>query len=199
MSVTSDISPDIPVNAMINNVVRDTAIFLETEIKRLWETRELFKKILKMDPDNANAQQQIQELTAQLQTDIKALLDLRRDSEFLSDDMAVIIRNEGFCPDCGEKNEHVGQTTHQRSFDFNESFEDWRDVALTEQRFKAFTHSSSFVGNVRYDSDTNKMTMVLNGESYDFCDVPERKFDALEGATSVGKTFNDTIKGQHDC
>mgnify|MGYP000347377807 CR=1 FL=1 len=43
------------------------------------------------------------------------------------------------------------------------------------------------------------MIMILNGETYRFCDVPERKFDTLEGATSVGKAFNDVIKGQHDC
>ena len=84
-------------------------------------------------------------------------------------------------------------------FKFDETIDDgWREV-VSSPRFEAFTNSSSFVGNVRYDRDTNQMTMILNGKEYDFCDVPERKFDSLKGSTSMGKAFNDTIKGQHDC
>jgi hypothetical protein len=89
--------------------------------------------------------------------------------------------------------------TNSESFSFEESYKDWQEVVRTEQRFRAFTNTSSFVGNVRYDRDNQEMTMILNGKEYNFCNVPERKFDTLMGATSVGKAFNDVIKGQHDC
>lgn len=43
------------------------------------------------------------------------------------------------------------------------------------------------------------MTVILNGQEYDFCGVPERKYDAFEGADSKGEYFNREIKTQHDC
>tara|TARA_R110002020_G_scaffold42971_5_gene125362 strand:+ start:4629 stop:4763 length:135 start_codon:yes stop_codon:yes gene_type:complete len=44
------------------------------------------------------------------------------------------------------------------------------------------------------------MEVYLNGEKwYDFCNVPERKFDSWKGADSKGAFFNRNIKGQHDC
>jgi hypothetical protein len=70
---------------------------------------------------------------------------------------------------------------------------------LTEADFDAFTNSSSFVGNVRYDRDTQEMIMTLNGNQYNFCNVPARKFETLKGATSTGAAFNREIKGQYDC
>lgn len=63
----------------------------------------------------------------------------------------------------------------------------------------AFTASSSFVGNVRYDKDTQEMRILLNGNAYNFCDVPQRKYDAFEGSGSKGAFFNREIKEQHDC
>ena len=66
-------------------------------------------------------------------------------------------------------------------------------------RYRAFTHSSSFVGNVRYDRDMQRMTAILSGKEYTFCNVPERKFDAFEGANSKGAYFNREIKSLHDC
>ena len=86
-----------------------------------------------------------------------------------------------------------------RGFEFSENLDEhWKQV-VQEARFRAFTHSSSFVGNVRYDQDLQEMTIILNGKEYDFCNVPERKYDAFEGASSKGKFFNDELKGQHDC
>lgn len=70
---------------------------------------------------------------------------------------------------------------------------------LLAARLKAFTHSSSFVGNMRYDQDEQSMTGILSGKHYKWCDVSEREFDAFQGAGSKGAFFNRNIKGQHDC
>lgn len=93
---------------------------------------------------------------------------------------------------------HLDILEDEKEFNFNESVADWSDV-VGSPRFEAFTNSSSFVGNVKYDRVTSQMTMILNGKTYDFCDVPERKFESLKGAGSMGKEFNSIIKGQHDC
>jgi hypothetical protein len=86
----------------------------------------------------------------------------------------------------------------KRHFEFVETTNDvWKEVA--EARFKAFTHSSSFVGNVKYDQDNQTMEIILNGKKYDFCNVSERLFDAFEGADSKGAFFNREIKSLHDC
>ena len=86
----------------------------------------------------------------------------------------------------------------KRHFEFVETTNDtWKEVA--EAKFKAFTHSSSFVGNVRYDAEESKMRIKLNGKNYDFCNVSERLYDAFEGADSKGAFFNREIKTLHDC
>ena len=85
-----------------------------------------------------------------------------------------------------------------QTFDFEESPKQWAGI-LTEQRFRAFTASSSFVGNVRYDQDEQSMRILLNGISYEFCNVPQRIFDSFEGANSKGSFFNRNIKTQFDC
>lgn len=69
----------------------------------------------------------------------------------------------------------------------------------TNPKFKAFTHSSSFVGNVKYDSEDSEMEIILNGKTYNFCGVSERLFDSFEGASSKGAFFNREIKTLHDC
>jgi hypothetical protein len=65
--------------------------------------------------------------------------------------------------------------------------------------FKAFTHSSSFVGNVKWDRESSEMDIILNGNTYHFCRVSERLFDSFEGANSKGAFFNREIKTLHDC
>jgi len=85
-----------------------------------------------------------------------------------------------------------------KTFDFEESPEQWQGI-LTEQKFKAFTHSSSFVGNVRLDVKTGQMRILLNGKPYTFCNVSERLFDAFQGAPSKGAFFARNIRGQFDC
>jgi hypothetical protein len=78
-----------------------------------------------------------------------------------------------------------------RQFEFSETVQD--------EALKAFTHSSSFVGNVRYDTEEQSMRILLNGKAYHFCNVPERIYDAFEGSNSKGAFFARSIKGQFDC
>jgi hypothetical protein len=65
--------------------------------------------------------------------------------------------------------------------------------------FKAFTHSSSFVGNVLWDRESREMDIILNNKTYHFCNVSERLFDSFEGSSSKGAFFNREIKTLHDC
>lgn len=116
------------------------------------------------------------------------------------------INKESICPKCGEQVTLVGPQARpdickkkkKKYFEFKECACEWADV-VKEVRYRAFTHSSSFVGNVKYDQDEQRMEIILNGKTYDFCNVPERKFDAFEGADSKGAFFNREIKTLHDC
>jgi len=83
------------------------------------------------------------------------------------------------------------QEEHVKYFEFDE--------IVADERLRAFTHTSSFVGNVRYDSEQQGMRIILNGIEYSFCNVPERIFDAFQGANSKGAFFARNIKGQFDC
>jgi hypothetical protein len=67
------------------------------------------------------------------------------------------------------------------------------------ERLRAFTNTSSFVGNMRYDQDEQSMTGILSGKHYKWCNVPEKTFDAFQGAGSAGAFFNRQVKGQFDC
>lgn len=78
-----------------------------------------------------------------------------------------------------------------KSFEFNED--------TNEPTLIAFTHSSSFVGNVRYNTETQEMRILLNGKAYNFCNVPRRIYEAFQGADSKGAYFNRSIKTQFDC
>ena len=99
----------------------------------------------------------------------------------------------------------------KRHFEFVETTnDDWKlveDALNTKQKsdtvgnpeFRAFTHSSSFVGNVLWDRESREMNIILNGKTYHFCNVSERLFDSFEGASSKGAFFNREIKTLHDC
>ena len=76
--------------------------------------------------------------------------------------------------------------------------DDWKSL-LTEADFVAFTKSSSFVGNVRYNNDNQSMLILLNEKAYNFCNVSRRTYDSFEGSGSKGAFFNRSIKGQFDC
>lgn len=69
----------------------------------------------------------------------------------------------------------------------------------TDDRQPSFNQPSSFVGQVDYFPEDLSMEVRLNGKLYAFCDVPERKFDSWEGASSKGAFFNREIKTLHDC
>lgn len=87
----------------------------------------------------------------------------------------------------------------KKGFNFKEALDkNWAEV-VKEARFRAFTHSSSFVGNVKYDQDEQMMEIILNGKTYEFCNVSERVYDAFEGSNSKGEYFNRSIKTQFDC
>ena len=92
----------------------------------------------------------------------------------------------------------IGKKKKKR-FEFNEALDEHWIKLIQEVRYRAFTHSSSFVGNVKYDQDEQSMEVILNGKTYDFCNVSERLFDAFEGADSKGAFFNREIKTLHDC
>ncbi len=78
-----------------------------------------------------------------------------------------------------------------REFSFNET--------IHNEQLIAFTHSSSFIGNVRYNTETLEMRILLNGKAYNFCNVPRRVYDAFEGAGSKGAFFARNIRTLYDC
>jgi len=95
------------------------------------------------------------------------------------------------CKKCGKITEHkIGK------FSFSESVDDWKNVI---EDVTAFTHTSSFVGQVIYDYEAQDMAAILSDRSYVWCEVPARVFDGWEGADSKGAYFNRIIKGQYDC
>lgn len=128
---------------------------------------------------------------------------------------------ESVCPDCGESVDLVGvhsvpQIKKKKRFEFKEEIsEEWKEYehylyedstnsgqysdTVGNPEFKSFTHSSSFVGNVLWDRESQEMDILLNEKKYHFCDVSERLFDSFEGASSKGAFFNRIIKGLHDC
>ena len=109
---------------------------------------------------------------------------------------AVDLAGDWARPDLGIKKKDKKK---KKEFYFNSLDEHWAGH-IDEVAYRAFTHSSSFVGNVRYDSDNQTMEVFLNQEKwYNFCNVPERVFDAWEGSDSKGEYFNRSIKGQYDC
>ena len=64
---------------------------------------------------------------------------------------------------------------------------------------KAFTHSSSWVGNVRYNPQNQTMRVMMNNKGYGFCGVPERVYDSWEGSSSKGEYWWRNIKDRYNC
>ena len=94
----------------------------------------------------------------------------------------------------------TGTNTHPAFFNKKKKKKEFLvNETVTDEAFIAFTHSSSFVGNVRYDDDTSEMRILLNEKAYTFCNVPQRTYDSFEGAGSKGAFFARNIKGQFDC
>ena len=82
-----------------------------------------------------------------------------------------------------------------KTFTFRENHEEWAKL----ERVTAFTHTSSWVGQVIYDSESQEMAITMNGKKYLFCGVPDRIFDAFEGADSKGAYYARNIKEQFSC
>lgn len=177
-------------DAIMNGVMTNMARFLESQIKSKWETIQMLKKELSINPDSVLTANQLEQCRSEMKLLIKSLIDLRKDSAFLNPSSGIPVDAESVCPDCGK---HKEPETFE--FAIDESFKPF----LSEADFDAFTNSSSFVGNVRYDRDTEDMTIILNNKEYNFCNVPARKFEAFKGATSAGSYFNREIKDQHNC
>jgi len=95
--------------------------------------------------------------------------------------------------------QRIAEIGRPKQFNFKETLNKHWKLAAKDPRFKAFTHSSSFVGNVKYDQDEQSMQIILNGKTYDFCNVEERLFDSFSGAGSKGAFFNREIKSLHNC
>jgi len=64
---------------------------------------------------------------------------------------------------------------------------------------KAFTHSSSWIGNVRYNPQNQTMRVMMNDKGYGFCGVPESVYDSWEGSPSKGEFWWRNIKDQYNC
>jgi len=141
-------------------------------------------------------------------------------NELISQSITKKKKKESICPKCGEginldgpqDRPQLGKKKKrknpilipvrkhgERFFSFNETLDEHWKLVIQEVRFRAFTHSSSFVGNVKYDQDNQTMEIILNGKTYNFCQVEERLFDAFKGAPSKGEFFNREIKRLHDC
>jgi hypothetical protein len=53
---------------------------------------------------------------------------------------------------------------------------------------------------VGYDPSTQRMKVTFQqGDTYDFCRVPQRVFDGLLRAPSKGTYYNDFIKDRYQC
>jgi hypothetical protein len=77
------------------------------------------------------------------------------------------------------------------SFEFNET--------VHNEQLIAFTHTSSWIGNVRWNSDTLEMRILMNGKAYNFCGVPARLFDAFQGAPSKGEFYWRELRQLYSC
>ena len=84
-----------------------------------------------------------------------------------------------------------------KSFDFEEDHKAWK--ILTERDTTAFTHSSSWIGHVIYDSDTQQMMIMMSGKRYLFCGVDDRTFDSFEGSPSKGEFYWRILKDRFIC
>ena len=89
-----------------------------------------------------------------------------------------------------------------RTFEINETTEPitkGRSPEPTQGKKKAFTHSSGWVGNVRYNPQNQTMRVMMNNKGYGFCGVPEKVYDSWEGSPSKGEYWWRNIKDQYDC
>ena len=58
---------------------------------------------------------------------------------------------------------------------------------------------SSLVKRVCYDQRERYMIINLQGTYYHYCEIDSGTVSALLGASSMGRYYNSTIKGNFDC
>ena len=58
---------------------------------------------------------------------------------------------------------------------------------------------SSFVHQVCYDTKKRFMVILLRNTRYPYCGIPPETVDALVKAGSVGRYYNENVKGTFDC
>lgn len=90
-----------------------------------------------------------------------------------------------------------------QELDFTKTF-DILEPAIQEQtvnqgKKRAFTHSSTWVGNVRYNPQNQTMRVMMNNKGYGFCGVPEKVFDSWQGSPSKGEYWWRNIKDRYNC
>lgn len=60
--------------------------------------------------------------------------------------------------------------------------------------------NSSLIDRVAHDDDSDTLTIWFKGRGkYLYHAVPRAIYDALKGAESAGRLFNDQIKGRYAC
>src|SRR5262245_871356 len=58
---------------------------------------------------------------------------------------------------------------------------------------------SSFIRRVCFDEAKSYMVISLNGTYYHYCGIPTTTVEALRDAESMGRFFNEQVKGRFDC
>lgn len=60
--------------------------------------------------------------------------------------------------------------------------------------------NSSAIAAVGYDAATRLMKIrFVEGNTYDFCGVPQRVFDELRAAPSKGRYYSEHIRDRYPC
>ena len=71
-----------------------------------------------------------------------------------------------------------------------------KDVG-NEQTLEIDCKSSTMLQNVTYCTDTSEMVVYINSKKYVYVNVPREVFDKFKHAESLGKFFNEYIRGNY--
>ena len=64
-----------------------------------------------------------------------------------------------------------------------------------QEEIRAFTHSSSWIGNVNYNPESQIMKVKMRGKTYDFPGVTEREFRLALGLVSNRRSLPARLAG----
>jgi len=59
--------------------------------------------------------------------------------------------------------------------------------------------SSSFVNNMYYDKGNSYLLVQLRSTYYHYCSIPQNVINIWTNAKSLGRFYNNNIKGNYDC